>query len=215
MAPTSFWYVTAAPDHRLVRFADSIRAHVAEFTQAGGIREAFVEWSQVPSAVHGPDDHGDLPPAGARLLDAFRAAELPEQDLLDLAVPETEALTWDLSTGDRPHPVEGFFAAVAGVPVASLLYVGLGPVRSSALPGVLGVFSVAAGRVVEIADQVRKAHALSPFDRSSALERMHDWLSVGQDAGFPVHHLLEALPEVFGSAAASGWGVLGVTGLSQ
>jgi hypothetical protein len=216
MAGTSYWYVTAAPPDRLARFGSSIRAHVDAFTADAGAHQAYVEWGQNPESVHGPDGRGgQSSPSAEHLVDAFRRAEIPEAELLGYAVAETEDHTWDLGVQERPKPVEGLFAAVAGVPVASILYVGLGPQRAAWLPGVLGVFSVAPGRVPETAELVRKAHALSPFDRSAALERMHDWLGLGHDHGYPVHHLLEALPEVFGHAAASGLGVFGVTGASQ
>lgn len=214
MVTTSFWYVSVAPAARVETARPMLERYLSTLTDDPEVREALTPWEELPGSIHGPDGHGDVSPLARRFLAVFRRAEMGEEDLLAHSVAETEELTWDLEVDERPHPCEGFFAAVKGIPVASLLHLALGPQRIAWLPGAFGVFAVTADSIAEAADGVRRAHALSPADRVAAIERMHSWLGVGEDPGYPVHHLLEALPEVFGTAGSRQMGVIGVVAAS-
>ena len=212
MVATSFWYVSMAPPQAIPAAQAAAGRQVARAEADTAFVEALQEWRLTPSVVHGPAAGSPgLTPTSESFLRGFRSTELPEDQLVALSVAETEPGTWDLS-GDRPASCEAFFIAVRGVPAVSLLYVGLGPQRSGRLPGSFGFFALDAAETAAAGDAIRHAHMLSPADRAGAIERMHDWLHVGQDPACPVDHLLEALPEVIGTAAARGAGIIGLAG---
>jgi hypothetical protein len=210
MVATSFWYVSLAPPATIAAAKEAIAGVVDRLRQDPEFDGWWEEWRATPEAVHGPGPGGGTAsPAAVRLLDGFRQLELTEAQLLALSVPETEATTWDLG-GDRPDPCDGLFAAARGIPITSLLMMGLGPLRSSWLPGAFGMFALSGDEVAEAADGIRRAHAMSPADRASSLARMHDWLSMGDDHSLPVQHLLEALPDVAASAVARSTGMISI-----
>ncbi len=214
MIETSLWYVSLAPPSTVVAAKAAIDNLLRRARADAKFMEAYDEWHATPSVVHGiRTSDGRLGPQSEALLEGFRGLQLSEAQLLELSVPETEDTTWDLS-GDRPEPCDGLFVAVRGVPVLSLLLLGLGPLRSEWLPGEFGLFALSSEEVASAVHGVRHAHAVSPADRAAALGRMHDWLTVGSDPGAPVHHLLEGLPEVVASAVARSSGIISIPAMA-
>ena len=210
MVATSFWYVSLAPPATIAATKDAIHAATEGLRRDPEFGRWWEEWHATPDTVHGRGPAGGTPsPSAVGLLEGLRQLELSEAQLLSSSVPETEATTWDLS-GERPDPCDGLFVAVRGIPVTSILLMGLGPRRTEWLPGRFGVFALSADEVSEAADGIRHAHALSPADRASALARMHDWLTLGEDRSVPVQHLLEGLPEVAASAVARSAGMISI-----
>lgn len=214
MVGTSFWYVSLAPPSTVRAAKAVIDQLVTEAHADREFMEAYEEWHATPSVVHGTQSSdGRLGPEAEALLGGFRRLQLDEARLLELSVPETEDTTWDLA-GDRPDPCDGLFVAVRGVPVLSLLLLGIGPLRTEWLPGEFGLFALSSEEVESAVAGIRHAHAFSPADRAAALERMHDWLTVGSDPGAPVHHLLEGLPEVVASAVNRSAGLISIPALA-
>ena len=210
MVATSFWYVSLAPPATINAAKEAIETARERLRRDPEFGRWWDEWNATPDTVHGRGPAGGSPsPSAIGLLDGFRQLELSEAQLLAFSVPETESTTWDLS-GERPDPCDGLFAAVRGVPVTSLLLMGLGPLRTGWLPGAFGVFALSADEMAEAADGIRHAHALSPADRAAALARMHDWLTLGEDHSVQVQHLLEGVPDVAASAIARSTGMISI-----
>ena len=215
MVATSFWYVSLAPPETIAAARTAIETLVEGSLQDVGFHEALDAWRATPDAIGGPGPAGgSLSTSAADFLRGFQHLQLTESQLLSFSVPETEPTTWDLA-GDRPEPCDGLFVAVRGLPVTSLLLMGLGPLRAQWLPGSFGLFALTHQEVVEAADGIRHAHAMSPADRAATIGRMHDWLSVGSDPGVAVHHLLEGLPEVTAAAVARSAGMISLTARSD
>jgi hypothetical protein len=210
MVETSFWYVSLASPNTVAAAKEAIGSLLERAQADAPFMDALGEWHATPSVVDGsrtPD--GRLSPQAEALVGGFRRLQLSEDQLLELSVPETENTTWDLA-GERPDPCDGLFSAVRGLPVLSLLLMGLGPLRSGWLPGSYGLFALSSDEVASAVDGIRHAHAFSPADRAAALSRMHDWLTVGSDPGAPVDHLLEGLPEVVASAISRSVGMISI-----
>ena len=128
------------------------------------------------------------------------------------ALEDHEDHTWDVSEPEAfDEPPRAIFAATPGLPTVSLLYVGLGPERARWLPGHMGSFALTSEQLAELAHTLRHAHAMPPAERAGAVNRMHSWLSIGTAYGFPVVHLLNALPDLIGSALGRGVGLVGAT----
>jgi hypothetical protein len=210
MVATSFWYVSLAPPATIAAANEAIAGAVDRLRNDPDFGRWWDEWNATPDTVLGPGPGGGSPsPSAVGLLDGIRQLELTEAQLLEFSVPETEATTWDLSD-ERPDPCDGLFVALRGLPVTSLLLMGLGPLRTSWLPGAFGVFALSPEETAKAADGMRRAHAMSPADRASALARMHDWLSMGNDHSVPVQHLLEGLPDVAASAVSRSTGMISI-----
>ena len=169
-------------------------------------------WRAAPASIHGPRPGEPTSPAAQEFIDAFRFAT-PESDLFyACALDDHEYSTWDLAEPYKlDEPPRAFFAATPGLPTASLLYIGLGPERSKWLPGHMGTFALTNDELESAAHSIRHAHALPPQERAEAVNRMYAWLTAGAADGFPVVHLLSALPDLIGSALGRGLGLVGAT----
>ena len=75
----------------------------------------------------------------------------------------------------------------------------------------MGSFALTYGELEGMAHSLRHAHAMPPAERAAAVNRMYSWLNVGTAYGFPVAHLLSALPDLIGSALGRGLGLVGAT----
>jgi hypothetical protein len=153
-----------------------------------------------------------LAPSAQDFLQAFWSATADSDLFYACAVDDHEDATWDLSDTHQPdEPPRAIFAATPGLPTVSLLYLGLGPDRARWLPGHLGTFALTHDELSETAHSLRHAHAMPPAERADAVRRMYSWLDIGNAHGFPVAHLLSALPELITSALGRGLGMVGAT----
>lgn len=212
MSTTGFWYVSHVSDDAVREVLPRVDPFLSWVEADREASEALVEWRQAPTFVHGPEAIGHvLTPPSERFLDAFVRTQADQELFLACSIDETANETWDLSEMEHPEHCRALFAGIRKLPVVSLLYLGLGPERSRLLPGVMGNLILTSGEVEAAADAVRKAHILSPAEKADAIERMHAWLYAGDDFGFPVRHLLEALPLVFSTAVEMGSGIIGLT----
>jgi hypothetical protein len=168
-------------------------------------------WKGWPARVHGFDEDRQLDRINRLFLGAFLAATPGEDTFYACSRDDLDHVTWDVGRELAPQPCEALFAHAERFPPISLLYIGLGPDRSSWLPGELGNFALTASELNERADRMRHAHALAPTERAEAIKRMNTWLEVGSVYGFNTAHILEALPAVIGPAVSAGMGLVSVT----
>lgn len=203
---TGFWYIGHASDGLVTRLRPVVDAFVTEARGSQSLMEALGAWTVEPDKLQGPTSE-----LGQRMLSGFSELMPPEDLFYACAEEEGENETWDLSESDRPRECRAAFAAIASVPPPLVLYSALGPERARRLPGALGVFALSASDAEKEHDTLRHAHALPPVERAQAVTRMHRWLVGTASVGFPVNHLLEALPVVVASAVEAGAGVVAAT----
>lgn len=212
MSDSGFWYAGHAPDELVAELRPRFSAFAQRVENDRRVLQALHAWKGLPAAIHGPEPGAPLHTAAQEFLDAFWSATADSDLFYACAQDDHEDETWDLSEPHQPdQPPRAIFAATPGLPTVSLLYLGLGPERSKWLPGHLGTFAMTHAELSEAAHALRHAHAMPPAERADAVRRMYSWLNVGTAHGFPVVHLLNALPELIGSAIARGRGLVGAT----
>ncbi len=212
MSESSFWYVGHAPDALVSSLQPTFSAFADNVENDPSVVRAMAAWRAAPASIHGPRPGEPTSPTAQEFIEAFRLAT-PESDLFyACALDDHEDSTWDLSEPyELDEPPRALFAATPGLPTASLLYIGLGPERAKWLPGHMGNFALTHDELESAAHSIRRAHALPPQERAEAVNRMYAWLSAGTADGFPVVHMLSALPDLIGSGLARGLGIVGAT----
>jgi hypothetical protein len=212
VSDSGFWYVGHAPDALVASLRPAFSAFADRVESDPSVVRAMQAWRAVPASVHGPQPGEPVSPAAHEFLDAFWSATTDSDLFYACAIDDHEQSTWDLG---EPHeldePPRAFFATTPGLPTVSLLYLGLGPERAKWLPGHMGSFALTHDELAEAAHTLRHAHALPPVERADSVNRMYSWLNAGTAHGFPVVHLLSALPDLIGSALARGLGLVGAT----
>lgn len=212
VSDTGFWYVGHAPDELVAELEPAFAAFAGRVESSRRVERALEEWRALPAAIHGPQPGVPVSSAVQEYVDAFWSATAGSDLFYACALDDHEESTWDLGEPHQPdEPPRAIFASTAGLPTVSLLYIGLGPERAKWLPGKLGSFAVTRAGLEESAHSIRHAHAMPPAERADAVRRMYSWLNHGSAPGFPVAHLLTALPDLIGSALARGVGLVGAT----
>jgi hypothetical protein len=212
VSDSGFWYVGHAPDALVARLQPEFSAFSERAEGDGRVERAMETWRALPASIHGPEPGESISPAAGEFLEAFWSATAGSDLFYACALDDHETATWDLA---EPHqldePPRAIFANTPGLPTVSLLYLGLGPERAKWLPGHMGSFALTHEQLAGVAHTLRHAHALPPVERAAAVERMYSWLNAGSSHGFPVAHLLSALPDLIGSAVSRGLGLVGAT----
>jgi hypothetical protein len=212
VSDSGFWYVGHAPDGFVAELRPTVAAFANRVESDQRVLDAIRAWNALPASIHGPEHGVPLSPDAQEFLDVFWSATAGSDLFYACALDDHEDATWDLSEPHQPEePPRAIFAATPGLPTVSLLYVGLGPERAKWLPGHLGTFTMTHDELAEVAHSLRHAHAMPPAERADAVRRMYTWLNIGSAHGFPVVHLLSALPDLIGSALARGLGLVGAT----
>ena len=212
MSDSGFWYVGHAPDALVAELRPAFSAFADRVENDVRVAQAIEAWRALPASVHGPEPGESTSPAALEFLEAFWSATTDSDLFYACAVDDHEESTWDLAEPPEvDEPPRAIFATTPGLPTASLLYLGLGPERVKWLPGHMGSFAITHGELEGMAHSLRHAHAMPPAERAAAVNRMYSWLNVGTAYGFPVAHLLSALPELIGSALGRGLGLVGAT----
>ncbi len=212
VSDSGFWYVGHAPDGLVAELRPAFSAFAGRVEGDQRILAALQAWRAVPASIHGPEPGAAIGPAAHEFLDAFWSATADSDLFYACALDDHDDATWDLSEDHQPEePPRAIFAATPGLPTVSLLYIGLGPERAKWLPGRLGTFAMTHDELSEAAHSLRHAHAMPPAERADAVRRMYSWLNIGSAHGFPVVHLLSALPDLIGSALGRGLGLVGAT----
>lgn len=211
MAVTGFWYLRPAADDEVATLRPGIDSFVERFERDVSIQEVMAAWKGWPARVHGFDHNRQLDRVNRLFLGAFLAATPGENVFYACSRDDLDHVTWDVGRDTAPRYCEALFAHTERFPPLSLLFVGLGPERSSWLPGALGNFALTAAELRELSDRMRHAHSLAPAERADAIKRMNVWLEVGSAYGFNTAHMLEAIPAVIGPAITAGKGLVSVT----
>lgn len=212
VSDSGFWYVGHAPDGLVAELRPAFAAFAERVEADQRVVQAIQAWRALPASIHGPEPGAQVGPAAHEFLDAFWSATADSGLFYACALDDHEDATWDLSEPHQPEePPRAIFAATPGLPTVSLLYLGLGPERAKLLPGHLGTFAMTHDQLSGVAHSMRHAHAMPPVERADSVRRMYSWLNIGSAHGFPVVHLLSALPDLIGSALASGVGLVGAT----
>jgi hypothetical protein len=212
VSDSGFWYVGHAPDGLVAELRPAFSAFASRVESDQRVLRALEAWRAVPASIDGPQPGDPVSSSAHEFIEAFWSATADSDLFYACALDDHEDETWDLSEPHQPdEPPRAVFAATSGLPTVSLLYLGLGPERARWLPGHLGTFAMTHDELVEAAHSMRHAHAMPPAERADAVRRMYSWLSIGNAHGFPVVHLLSALPELIGSALARGMGLVGAT----
>lgn len=212
VSDSGFWYVGHAPDGLVAELRPAFSAFAKRVESDQRVLRALEAWRALPVSVHGPEPGDPVSPSAQEFLDAFWSATADSDLFYACAIDDHEDATWDLSEPHQPEePPRAIFAATRGLPTVSLLFVGLGPERAKWLPGHLGTLAATHDELEAAAHSLRHAHAMPPAERADAIRRMYAWLNIGNAPGFPVSHLLSALPELIGSALGRGVGLVGAT----
>ncbi len=212
MSDSGFWYVGHAPDGLVADLRPAFSSLAARVDGDPRVVQALEAWQALPASIHGPEP-GERPGTAAQeFLEAFWSATAESDLFYACALDDHEGATWDLAEPyELAEPPRAAFAATPGLPTMSLLYLALGPERAKWLPGRMGSFALSSDQLAEAAHTLRHAHALPPVERAGAVDRMYSWLNIGTAHGFPVVHLLSALPDLIGSALSRDLGLVGAT----
>ena len=212
VSDSGFWYVGHAPDGLVAELRPAMSEFAGRVESDQRVLQALGAWRSLPASVHGPEPGAPLAPTAQEFLEAFWSATADSDLFYACALDDHDEATWDLSAPHQPEePPRAIFAATPGLPTVSLLYLGLGPERAKWLPGHLGTFALTHDELTDVAHSLRHAHAMPPAERADAVRRMYSWLNLGSAHGFPVAHLLVALPELITSALGRGLGLAGAT----
>lgn len=209
VSATGAWVVGVVPDAeargladryvRLIRAGDGDKA--PDFGRApawwpdDGGGEAFFERSTAPSGL--------LEPTSV----AHRFADFVEDAKVSTAA--TDAVEEETMTLMPEEVGDGLFVATArkANPVAAL-YHGLGARRSAMLPGWFGNFLLSADEVRTVLPRAERALLLSGAQRSAALSRIADWMTVmGDTPDCHAAELIDAPLRVIRHAARARSGV--------